>query len=301
MAAGGLMMPLISVVMPVFNAANTLPLALASLQAQSCEAWQCIIVDDGSTDNPGQVVDAVGDSRIQYHHLDRNRGRGYARQYALEMAQGRYITFLDADDWIYPEKFQDQVELLEAEPDVAIVSTGMAIANTNDHLVGVRCSNGNAPVMHPPVRHLGMPPLAFAPSMIIADLAKQTGFDTAFPIAEDADFLLRALLGTRFAVLPAPLYVYREPGSTTLNKVSAALEYGCRMFQKQFDQYPLDSAIEIAKARGKQMLYHSAAALGLWDYVIARRSQVPTDDDHQHYRDAWQTVAGVVASYGLAV
>jgi glycosyltransferase involved in cell wall biosynthesis len=301
MAAGGLMMPLISVVMPVFNAANTLPLALASLQAQSCEAWQCIIVDDGSTDHPGQVVDAVGDSRIQCHHLDRNRGRGYARQYALEMAQGRYITFLDADDWIYPEKFQDQVELLEAEPDVAIVSTGMAIANANDHLVGVRCSNGSMPVMHHPIRHPGMPPLAFAPSMIIADIAKQTGFDTAFPIAEDADFLLRALLGTRFAVLPAPLYVYREPSSTTLDKVSAALEYCCRMFQKQFVQYPLDSAIEIAKARGKQMIYHSAATLGLWDYVIARRSRIPTDEDHQHYRDAWQTVASIVSSYNLAV
>jgi glycosyltransferase involved in cell wall biosynthesis len=301
MAAGGLMMPLISVVMPVFNAANSLPFALASLQAQSCEAWQCIIVDDGSTDNPEQVVDAVGDSRIQYHHLDRNRGRGYARQFALEMAQGRYITFLDADDWIYPEKFQDQARLLEAESDVAIVSTGMAIANTDDQLIGIRSTSGSEPVVHPPMQHPAVPPLAFAPSMVIARLAKQIGFDPSFPTAEDADFLLRALLGKQFAVLPTPLYVYREPGSITLNKVSTALDYCCRMFQKQFDQSPLDSAIEIAKARGKQMLYHSAAALGLWDYVIARRSRVPTDEDQRHYRDAWQTVASVVASYGLAV
>ncbi len=71
------------------------------------------------------------------------------------------------------------------------------------------------------------------------------------------------------------------------------------MFQKQSDQYPLDSAIEIAKARGKQMIYHSAAALGMWEYMIARRSGVPTDDDHQQYRDAWQTVSGVVAGYEL--
>ena len=76
------MMPLISVVMPVFNATDTLPLALASLQAQTYDAWQCIIVDDGSTDNPEHIINAVGDSRIQYHRLDRNHGRGYARQYA---------------------------------------------------------------------------------------------------------------------------------------------------------------------------------------------------------------------------
>ncbi len=295
-------MPLISVVMPVFNAANTLPLALASLQAQSCEAWQCIVVDDGSTDNPEQVVDAVGDSRIHCHRLDRNRGRGYARQYALEMAQGKYITFLDADDWLYPDKFRDQVELLESEPDLAMVSTGMAISDTNDELVGVRNANCSEPLVHPPMKHPAMPPLAFAPSMIIADLAKHTGFDTSFPIAEDADFLLRALLGKRYAVLPSSLYVYREQSATTLNKVSSALDYCCTMFEKQFDRYPLDSAIEIAKARGKQMIYHSIATLGFWDYVTARRrSRVPTDADYQQYRDAWQTVSSIVAGYALTV
>ncbi len=87
--------------------------------------------------------------------------------------------------------------MLEAEPDVAMVSTGMAIANTNDQLIGVRSANRSKPVVHPPMQHPAMPPLAFAPSMIIADLAKQIGFDTSFPIAEDADFLLRALLGKR--------------------------------------------------------------------------------------------------------
>jgi glycosyltransferase involved in cell wall biosynthesis len=294
-------MPLISVVMPVFNAAATLPLALASLQAQTCDAWRCIIVDDGSTDNPEHIINAVGDSRIQCHRLDRNRGRGYARQHALEMARGKYVTFLDADDWLYPDKFRVQVELLEAEPDVAMVSTGMAITNTNDQLVGVRHTNGGEPVVRPPMKHPGMPPLAFAPSMINADLAKQTGFDTTFPIAEDADFLLRALLGKQFAVLPTPLYVYREQGSTTLNKVSSALYYCCRMFQKHLDQYPLDSAIEIAKARGKQTIYHSAATLGLWDYIIARRSRVPNDADYQQYQRAWQTISAIAAGYALAV
>jgi glycosyltransferase involved in cell wall biosynthesis len=299
MAAAGLMRPLISVVMPLFNAAGTLPLALASLQAQTCEAWQCIVVDDGSTDNPERVIQPVGDSRIQFHRLDRNRGRGYARQYALEIASGKYIAFLDPDDWLYPSKFLDQVALLESEPEVALVSTAMAISNTSDQLVGVRKTNGT--VVHPPMKHPGMPALAFAPSMIIADLAKQTGFDISFPIAEDADFLLRALLGKPFAVLPAPLYVYREQGSTTPNKVSSALDHCCRMFQKQFDQYPWDSAVEIAKARAKQVLYHSAATLGMWDHLIARRSQAPTDFDCQQYRDAWLTVSSIAAGYRLAV
>jgi glycosyltransferase involved in cell wall biosynthesis len=293
--------PLISVVTPLFNAAGTLPLALASLQAQTSENWECIIVDDGSTDNPERIIRSVSDSRIQYHHLERNHGRGYARQHALEIARGKYITFLDADDWIYPDKFQNQVELLEAEPGLAIVSTGLAISNASDQLVGMRNANRNEPVLRPPMKHPGMPPLAFAPSMVTADLAKQTGFDTSFPIAEDADFLLRALLDKRYAVLPTPLYVYREPGSTTLNKVSSALNYCCRMFRKHSDRHPMRGTIEIAKARGKQLIYHSAAALGLWDYVITRRSRVPNAADHQQYQNARQIVSRIAAGYALAV
>jgi len=295
------MTPLISVVMPLFNASDTLFLALASLQAQSIQNWECIIVDDGSTDHPERIIQIINDPRIQYHRLVRNRGRGYARQHALEIAQGRYITFLDADDWIYPDKFQYQLELLEAEPSLALVSTGMAISNASDQLVGVRNANRNQPVLRAAMKTPGMPPLAFAPSMIVATLAKHTGFDPSFTIAEDADFLLRALLGKRYAVLPTCLYVYREPGSTTLDKVSSALDYCCRMFQKQFDQYPVHSAIEIAKVRGKQLIYYSAAALGLWNYMIARRSRVPNVMDHQQYQDARQIVSKIAAGYAVAV
>ena len=294
-------MPLISVLMPLFNAADTLTLALASLQAQTCGNWECIIVDDGSTDNPERVIQRIDDCRIQYHRLDHNLGRGYARQHALEIANGRFVTFLDADDWIYPNKFHDQAELLRAQPDLAIVSTGMAISNTSGQLVGVRNPAEGEPLLRAPRTRPGIPPLAFAPAMMVADLAKQTGFDPSFPISEDADFLMRALPGKRYAVLPAPLYVYREQGSTTLNKVSSALNYCCRMFMKQFDQYPVDCAIEIAKARGKQVIYHAAASLGLWEQIIARRSRPPSAVECQQYQDAWKTVINIAHGAALAI
>jgi glycosyltransferase involved in cell wall biosynthesis len=287
------MMPLVSVLMPVFNAADTLPLALASLQAQTYENWQCIVVDDGSTDDPAAVVESAHDARIQFHRLPRNRGRGYARQHALEFAHGKYVTFLDGDDWICPTKFRQQVELLTAQPDLAIVSTGMAIVNKSGELVGIRNSNIGKASMNAIFGRLGMPPLAFPPSMMPADLAKQTGFDASFPTAEDVDFLLRAFLGKRYAVLPAPLYVYCEPGSTTLDKVSPALHHCCRMFMKYFDQYPWSCTIQIAKTRGKQFLYHSAATLGLWEQIIALRSRPPSRAERQQYQDAWKTVTNI--------
>jgi glycosyltransferase involved in cell wall biosynthesis len=290
------MKPLISVIMPALNAADTILFALASLQAQTCGDWECIIIDDGSTDGLAEVVQSVSDSRVRFHRLEFTCGRGCARQYGLEIAQGTYITFLDADDWIYPDKFRQQIELLDHEPDVTIVSTGMAIVDTNDDLVGLRADDAGV-VICEPFRRIAMPPLCFAPSMIAANLAKATGFDPTFPIAEDVDFLLRAMFGRVYAVLPDPLYVYREHASTTLPKVSAALDYCCAMFAKHLYRHPLQGSVEIAKTRAKQMVYHSASAIGLWDHMIHRRSRTPLITDRQQYDLAWRIVSRIEASY----
>jgi GT2 family glycosyltransferase len=288
------MMPLVSVLMPLFNAVDTLPFALASLLAQTYENWECIVVDDGSTDDPAAVIEAIRDPRIRFHCLKRNHGRGYARQHALVRARGKYITFLDGDDWIFPSKFREQLELLMAHDDVAIVSTGMTILNHNGDLVGVRTSEAGELVTNAVFDRPRMPPLAFSPSMMETCLAKETGFDPSFPTAEDVDFLLRALLGKRYAVLPAPLYAYREQGSATLQKSTFALSHCCRMFMKHFDQFPKTCTVEIAKARGKQSIYYAAAALGLWEQLIARRSRPASTTECREYQDAWTNVNKIV-------
>jgi hypothetical protein len=207
-----------------------------------------------------------------------------------------------ASNWLAvhtSDKFSVQTELLEGERGLAIVSTGMAISNASNQLVGVRCPDHDAPVLHGPLKRLGMPPLAFAPSMIAAEVAKKTGFDPSFPISEDVDFLLRGLYGKRYAVLPEPLYVYREHGSATIAKVSSALTHCCRMFAKQLQQHPVQGLFEIAKARGKQLVYHSASSLGLWDYMIERRSRVPGASDSQRYEYAWRIVSGIAAAHSI--
>jgi glycosyltransferase involved in cell wall biosynthesis len=287
--------------MPLFNASGTLAFALASLQAQTCENWECIVVDDGSTDDPAPIIQSIGDPRIGYYPLDRNQGRGYARQLGLEIARGEYIAFLDADDWMYPEKLWDQRLILETQPTVALVSTGMAISNASDELVGVRTQGQESYTIYPPAKHLRMPPFAFAPSMIVSELAKKTGFDRSFATSEDVDFLLRALSGERYAVLRSPLYVYREQGLVSPKKVQTSLSCCCRMFRKQFDQHPLESLTEIAKVRAKQVIYRAAWTCGLWDHVINRRSRVPSAADHLRFRAALQTISRRVAQYSVPV
>ncbi len=104
----------VSVIIPCYNQAKFLPKAIASLQAQTLEEWECIVVDDGSTDNTAEVASniALNDTRIRLIQKI-NGGSASARDLGLEHAQGEYIQFLDADDKIAPEKFERQVSIME--------------------------------------------------------------------------------------------------------------------------------------------------------------------------------------------
>lgn len=98
-----------------------MPEAVRSLQAQSIADWDCIIVDDGSTDDSLQIAETLarGDARIRVIHQE-NRGLSGARNRGLQEIRGRYIQFLDADDYLANEKFEKQLEQLAPTPDLSV-------------------------------------------------------------------------------------------------------------------------------------------------------------------------------------
>src|ERR1700750_2164810 len=113
---------LVSVVVPTYNYAHFIGRMFDSLLAQTYTHWECIVVDDGSTDETGQVVARMAerDPRVRYVR-QRNQREAVAKNTALNLARGRYVQFLDADDLIEPLKFERQVEFLEANPEADIV------------------------------------------------------------------------------------------------------------------------------------------------------------------------------------
>lgn len=105
--------PLVSVVVPCFNHARYLGEALSSVAAQTHQAWECLIVDDGSTDETREVAVRFVDRDPRYRYLHHAHiGQAASRNRALSNARGELIQFLDADDVILPEKIQRQVEAL---------------------------------------------------------------------------------------------------------------------------------------------------------------------------------------------
>jgi glycosyltransferase involved in cell wall biosynthesis len=112
-------MPEISVIIPAYNAAAFLPCAISSVLGQTFSDLEIIVIDDGSTDNTKEVVFPFG-SRIQYLQT-RNLGPSAARNLGIARSTGRYIAFLDADDWWLPNKLEVQIEILSQNPDHSFV------------------------------------------------------------------------------------------------------------------------------------------------------------------------------------
>ena len=109
----------ISIIIPAFNAAETLGYAVRGLLAQTLQNIEIIIVNDASTDATEATARALADSdeRIKYVHLDTNVGVNRARNEGLAVATGDYITVHDSDDWSHPRKLAIQIRDLEANPE----------------------------------------------------------------------------------------------------------------------------------------------------------------------------------------
>lgn len=109
-----MMDPLVSVIIPAYNASCFIRQAIESVFLQTYRPVETIVVDDGSTDRTPNILLSFG-KHIQCLRQE-NKGPASARNLALSIAKGQYITFLDADDEIMPEKLEKQVEILETSP-----------------------------------------------------------------------------------------------------------------------------------------------------------------------------------------
>ncbi|MDP4268383.1 MAG: glycosyltransferase family 2 protein [Bacteroidota bacterium] len=124
---------LISVIVPCYNYACFLSEALESILNQTYSKWECIIVDDGSTDNTKEVAERfiARDSRFRYI-FQQNKGLPASRNTGLKEAKGEFIQLLDADDLISTEKFQTQIKAFINNPNADIVYSNYKAFNNDD-------------------------------------------------------------------------------------------------------------------------------------------------------------------------
>ena len=123
----------VSIIIPVYNAEKFLSVTLDSVMHQTHQNWECIVVDDGSTDTSGKILleYCKKDKRFKYYR-QLNSGPSIARNYGTRLARGEYIQYLDADDVIMPERIKQMIEFYEEAGDNVILYSSLCHGDSND-------------------------------------------------------------------------------------------------------------------------------------------------------------------------
>jgi glycosyltransferase involved in cell wall biosynthesis len=124
------MSPLVSIVMPAYNAEAYIAEAVRSVLEQSHTNWELVIVDDGSTDGTAVILNTFHDPRIHVLH-QMNKGIGSARNLALDHVKGTLLAFLDADDILPANSLMARVKLLQDHAEVAVADGRMIEVNAD--------------------------------------------------------------------------------------------------------------------------------------------------------------------------
>lgn len=221
--------PLVSVLLCVYNGERYLAQALDSVRNQTLRDFECIVVDDGSTDSTPEILDryARKDSRIRVVRNEKNLRLPASLNRALAQAAGHYLIRMDGDDRCRPDRFARQVEFMRANPQVDAACCGYIGWD------GTALYPGLDSRRHDPesVRALFLffNPMVHPGMIFRRETLKGMGYDPACTCTEDLDLWVRLLCaGRRLAVQEEYLLLYRRhPGQITVNSDQAQREQ-CR-------------------------------------------------------------------------
>ncbi len=206
--------PLISLIMPVYNAGHFLAEAIESLQNQTHQNWELIAVDDHSTDNSWKILKefAQNDSRIKISRTRKNRGVAYTANLALSKTKGEFIARMDADDISLPWRLEKQIQFLQKNSQVAAVGGQCELIDQNGMIIGEK---------HFPTDFQSIKAMIFAsiplqqPTLMVNRKLLPKDFnwyEDNFDVAEEVELLFKLFQYGQVCNLPEVVLQYRLHG-----------------------------------------------------------------------------------------
>lgn len=200
--------PLVSVIMPFYNAGAGFQAALRSIQWQTYPNWELLLCDDGSNDGSYELAASLAGPRIHVWSDGKRKGLASRLNECLDRAQGQLIARMDADDISFPQRLVRQVEFLEEHPEVDLAGCSMLIFGEDGAALGVRRGpEEHEQIVKDPSLGFG---LAHPTWMVRAEWYRKHRYDPRAIRYEDIELLYRAYPSSRFANLAEALYGYRE-------------------------------------------------------------------------------------------
>ncbi len=228
---------LVTVLMPVYNGERYLRQAIDSVLAQTYANWELVLVDDGSQDRTAVIAQGYQDPRIRYHYQE-NRGQAAALNKGLALAQGEFVTTLDADDWYPPDSLAVRVAYLQQHPAYAACygdgyycyETGQPFLKFTDHMPAGQQGDVYDTLVISPFYGTGATVLIRRQALLEHDIR----YDEEIVWCQDWDFYIRLAAVAQFGFAPAITIYYRmhEGGMTMTMPQGRRLESLLRLRQK---------------------------------------------------------------------
>jgi glycosyltransferase involved in cell wall biosynthesis len=212
------MTPLISILLPVYNAASFIKECIQSIQNQSFTDFETIIVDDGSKDETNEIISKLvqNDHRFKRFSFSENRGIVSALNYGLEKCRGIWIARMDADDIMHPDRLSKQLAFMKQHQDIDIQGAQVQLIRDDASITEGQHNYinwGNQLTRDFEIKQeiFAESPIIHPTFFISRSYYKKLGFYQDNPWVEDYDFLLRAYIqGAKFGKIPEKLLIKRD-------------------------------------------------------------------------------------------
>ncbi|HOS83041.1 MAG TPA: glycosyltransferase [Methanolinea sp.] len=199
--------PILSVIMPVFNAEKYLSQAIESILNQTFKDFELIIIDDNSTDNTRHIIQSYHDNRIIYIINPIPLGLQNSLNQGLKIAKGDYIARMDADDISDANRFLKQITFLKKNPEIGICGSWIEVIDENNNIL----HKVQLPIKSTIIAwHLFFGDCIAHPTVIFRRSIKEyLNYDSNFTLAEDYELWIRLIKKIKFENIPEYLLKYR--------------------------------------------------------------------------------------------
>ncbi len=240
--------PAVTALIPVYNGAEYLGQAIASILGQSLRDFELVVVDDGSTDRTPEVLRNYSDPRLRVISLPQNCGIARARNAGIDVACGRYIAFLDHDDVAAPARLEKQLAFLDDHPALGMVGSAVEFIDARgDALRTVRMPANDLEIRW---MNLLECPLRQSSLTMRTELAREQRYDERFPSLSDWDFIQRILGRSEAANLPEVLVQYRShPANVSHAQRERAIETGALLSHRAIQAALPDFGISLEEVK----------------------------------------------------
>jgi glycosyltransferase involved in cell wall biosynthesis len=207
----------------VYNAEAYLSKAIQSVLSQTFDAFELLIVDDGSTDRSSEIANSFADPRIRIIRNENNKGQAFAQNQGVKAAQGEYVAILGADDEALPDRLATEVYYLDAHDDICMVGTAYYLMDSWGRLIG------HVHVVTEPIvvrwRLLFGNPIGAPTVMIRREVFEKVGgFDETIICSEDMEMWGRVCAYGKIGQIDQPLTKYRVHQSSLSRRQSPVLK-----------------------------------------------------------------------------